>query len=284
MLKSVFYLLAVISLIQPTFNISHAETVVNVRFSGYPRELISLALEKTVDSHGAFKLNHIKADMNIKRASYELYLDKKPNFIIVLTGDQQIFEQYAYAPFPIDLGLFGYRFPLHHEDNIETFSNITALEQIAKYRIIQGSGWFGTKILKENGFTHVSEASRASLRKMILTKRADLLFSTITRLKKEAKGGVVVNKNFGLFYSVPRFFVAHKKNKATMERIYAGLVLAFNDGSLDKLINKYYFKRTSKDELTNRHFITLENTGMKGIDERYFQWKDKLSQHFTGAK
>ena len=79
-----------------------------------------------------------------------------------------------------------------------------------------------------------------------------------------------------MFYSSPRFFITHKGNKALTERIYSGLVLAFKDGSLEKLINKTFFREFIKEDLLNRYFFELESEHIKGIDERYFQWRKIL--------
>ena len=283
-LPSRCFFLCIILLLQPISNFSHAETVISFHRKGYQLSLLLLALEKTIPSHGAYKVNTIKVKMNADRSKHELTLNTFPNLVFASAGDHQFFNQYAYAPFPIELGLFGYRVPMHHKDNTDKFSNITAIKQISNHHIIQGIGWFDTKVLTDNGFNLVNEGISKALEKMISTKRAELYFCSLADFKKERQEGVVINKQFGLFYSSPRFFIAHKSNKTITDRLYKGLVLAFNDGSLEKLMEKYFFRKHSKSYLFNRYFIELENNDIEGIDERYFEWHKTLANHFSLQK
>ena len=72
--------------------------------------------------------------------------------------------------------------------------------------------------------------------------------------------------------------VSKVPHQVVIERIYHGLTLAFNDGSLEKLLNDYFSKALLNIDLKKIKVIKLENSRIKNIDERYFQWVKKIDR------
>ncbi len=268
---------------QPLVNYSRAETIVS--FSNkyavekhYQHSALILALEKTIPTHGTYTMNYVKEPMNAKRAKVEIKKGNYPNLIASSVGNTAEFEQFSYAPFPLELGLLGYRLPIHHINNAAVYSTFNSIEQLNALRILQGVGWFDSKILKENGFSQVIEVKDEVFGKMLLADRVDLYFSSLSDINTHLSDTIVLNKSFVLYYHSPRFYIASKKNSAIIERIYHGLTLAFNDGSLEKLLNDYFSKALLNIDLKKTKVIKLENSRIKNIDERYFQWVKKIDR------
>ncbi|WP_353517747.1 hypothetical protein [Thalassotalea sp. SU-HH00458] len=242
-------------------------------YKSYNHQLLLLALEKTVKTHGPFSMNYIQYQMNEKRRRIEALKNTHPNFIISIVGDKNTFSQFAYSPFPNDLGLLGFRFLLHHKDNSGHFSHETTLEQLQPLDVVQGEGWFDSDVLRMNGFHSVMEVPSRSIGQMISFKRADLYFSSLVDVDKSRGGEVIVNPNVMLFYLSPRFFVSAKKNSAAIERIYTGLTLAYQDGSLEQLMDNTFLEKLKKFKILNRKVLELENKNLEGLDQRYFLWR-----------
>jgi hypothetical protein len=244
----------------------------------YQHSALILALERTIPTHGTYTMNYIKEPMNAKRTKVDLKKGTYPNLVAASVGNTAEFEQFSYAPFPIELGVLGFRFPILHINNAAVYSTFNSIEQLNTLRIIQGVGWFDSKILEENGFSQVIEVKDEAFGKMLLADRADLYFSSLSDINTHLTDTIVLNKSFVLYYHSPRFYIASKKNSAIIERIYHGLTLAFDDGSLEKLLNDYFSNVLLKVDFKKRNVIKLENSRIKNIDKRYFQWVKKLDR------
>lgn len=283
MLNNVNITLLFCIVLQVLSNSSKAETVVSFgnKYAveeHYQYRALILALDKTVAEHGTYKMNLIKSNMNARRAKVEILKDSYPNLVIASGGNTQEFEQYSYAPFPIELGLLGYRLPIHHVSKTKLYSTFSTLKQLNKLRIVQGQGWFDSKILKDNGFLNVVEIKDQNFGKMLLLKRVDLYFSSLSDVNTHLNDSIKLNDSFGLYYHSPRFYISNKSNKEVIERIYQGLVKASTDGSLQNLMETHFSTALSKLKLENRKVLRLENGQLKGIDKRYFQWTNELEK------
>ena len=281
--KSIFMLLG-LAVIQTYFNICSAETIVSFRHQHavekhYQHSALILALEKTVSSHGTFTMKYIKEPMNDRRARAEILKNNFPNFVMAMAGSAEKFIRFSYAPFPIELGLLGYRLPMHHKSNLSTFSKIKTLNELKSLRVVQGEGWHDSQILKDNGFTAVSEVNSKRFGKMLTSNRVDLFFSSLSDINYHLSDTIVLNKKFAIFYSSPRFYIANKNNTAIIERIYKGLTLAFNDGSLLELMDKNFAPELLKLDASNRVIFRLKSEHIKTIDNRYFEWLNKLDPY-----
>jgi len=249
------------------------------RLKSYSHQLLILSLEKTVDTHGPFSMNYIEYPMNDSRRKIEALKNTYPNFILPMIGGGRTFKKFAYAPFPIDLGLLGYRFLIRHKDDSLKYSHSTTLEQLKSQKVVQGEGWFDSNILRANGFKSVSEVPTQSIGNMIHFKRADLYFSSFVDVDKPRGEDVVVDDNLMVYYLSPRFFSSSKENKAAIERIYTGLTIAFKDGSLEKLMDELLLAKLNQFKIKNRKIFELNNQYIEGLDARYQHWSDVSKQY-----
>ena len=278
----VFYLVANTAKAESVFTYIIHPNKSNKHLS-YSHNLLLLALEKTVASHGSFRMNYIPVAMNTKRARFEVKKNTYPNLIYPGGGTNDFFEQYQYAPFPIDLGIWGYRFPMLHKDNIGLISKETTLAELKALSIVQGIGWVDAKILRSNGFSSVTEVKSTSIDETIVHKRSDVdvYFCSMNDTNRYQEQPVAINKDIALHYEYPRFFISSKGNKSAIERIYAGLIIAYQDGSLSRLIDKHFLEEINKLDISHRKTFQLDNLFQQGLDKRYQTWKGLHNEYIN---
>jgi hypothetical protein len=239
----------------------------------YEIEVLKLALDKTIDKYGDYELIP-SAKMNIKRAILTLQQNLIENFILKMSATKEFMDELSYANFPIDRGVLGYRVSFISPLMKERIKDINTLEELKKLSIGQGVGWLDTEILKYNGFNVKVISNYDGFFYMISLNRIDLFSRGINEILSEYKSFAHIknldyDRTFLLHYPLPRFFFAHKSNQKSIERIEKGLIIAFEDGSLDKLFDKYYKPSIDFLNLKDRKLYKLENPFLEGIDNNY---------------
>ena len=115
--------------------------------------LLELALEKTLQSDGPFKMIPISG-MNIIRAAHWLRKDEHVN---VIWATPSLEREASLLPIrvPIRKGLLGYRVFLIRQQDAEKFSSIRTLDELRKLNVGQGQVWNDVKVFRANGFNVV---------------------------------------------------------------------------------------------------------------------------------
>jgi len=242
----------------------------------YDTAVLKLALEKTKAKWGGY---HLKASpvMNHSRAIEFLRSEKLENPMFKVSANNSICEEIPHVPFPIDLGIVGYRLFFVSDQTNHRLKKIKSLRELKKMTIGQGSGWLDTKILNQAGFKVVTIPKYESLFHMVAENRFDLLSRGINEIESEYASyrhikDFSLNKTVGLYYPLPRFFFTNKGSQKALHRVYEGLVMAFNDGSLLKLWEHHYnssLQFAHKDEVT---FFKINNPFISKIEPSYKQF------------
>jgi hypothetical protein len=241
--------------------------------------LVTLALEKTKAEYGDYRIAKIPP-MNTARSFYSLEADIYPNMMIELSYQEKIEHQFnlIYVNFPIELGIVGYRVCFASPSVYPELKNVKTLDDIKKYTIGQGIAWADTEILRHNGLKVVEISNFESIFKLVKLGRIDLFCRGANELQNEYEsrkdsGGLFYDKSFVLRYSLPRFYYLHKNNLLAKERIEKGLLLAYADGSINTLWEKYFLETMQFVKLKQRKILELENPfieSQKGHYEKYF--------------
>ena len=242
----------------------------------YGEALLILALEKTIESHGPYRIK-LSPKMNKKRALASLETNSLENFFVKLSISKGASEKMGYVNFPVDLGVVGYRVFFVSPKAAAAFSQVTDLEQLKKFSITQGLGWLDTQILRHNGFNVIEGTSYEGLFKMVSRNRVDLLprgvnelFYEYRRLSKNMP--LIVNTSIVLYYPLPRFFFTNKQNVAAIERIQTGLEIAYKDGSVHKLWREYYAESVGFVDFKTAKIFKIENPFLEGVVDSYKQY------------
>ncbi|NDV21331.1 hypothetical protein [Desulfovibrio sp. JC022] len=239
----------------------------------YDNAVLKLALEKTKDTWGDYELVPSPV-MNFSRSISALQEGKLENPMFKLSVSEEHCKQFKYAAFPVDLGIVGYRMFFVSERLNAELSLVDSISKLKEFSIGQGFGWLDSKILKAAGFKVVVVAQYKSLFPMVAKGRFDLFSRGVNEVEEEYKAnqslnGLRLNKKVGFYYPLPRFFFTNKRGKLAARRVYEGLVLAYNDGSLLRLWEEKYESSLKFSDFRNVNFYKIKNPFIKGVDDEY---------------
>lgn len=239
----------------------------------YEVEILHLALTKTIPKYGEYTLVP-SPTMNLKRAMQTIRTNKIKNFILKMSITKEFMDEFAYSDFPVDRGVTGYRASFISPILKNDLQRYDSLAEIKKLKIGQGVGWLDSKILRYNDFNVTEVSNYTGLFKMTAIGRIDLFSRGINEVLGEYKSfnyikNLDYDRTFILYYPLPRFFFSNKSNQKAVKRIEEGLVLAYKDGSLDKIFDKYYKKSIDFLNIEKRKIYKLENPFLEGINTSY---------------
>lgn len=268
------YLSQALAQTPPVFHYRGPESLEDKRHE-YNLSLLRLALDKTRARYGDYRLQAIPP-MNIARSIQALRKNEYANLLIELSYEDNLLldGRLDFVPFPIDLGVVGYRICFVAPDLAPPLKPPVTLDQLRRYQIGQGLGWADSKILRHNGFTVVEVGQYESLFKMVAAGRFDLFCRGINELFIERQAhadlpGLTVETGFALHYPLPRFFFLHQGNPATRQRILEGLQAAYADGSLQALWQQEYGDSIKAARLQSRQIFELSNPLLQGLPPTY---------------
>ena len=239
----------------------------------YNIALLKLALEKTVPMYGSYTLVSSQP-MNYARARKEALNNTIPNFFFKNSVSQDYVTNLGYIPFPVDRGIVGYRVFFVSPAAKEKLTHVTTIEALKGFSFIQGLGWLDTQILQYHGFNVLAGSSYRGLFGMVAKNRIDLFPRGANELLYEYENykeieGLTYDTTLTLYYPLPRFFFTNKKNVQAIKRIHEGILMAYKDGSLVTLWNKYYKESIDFVALDKRKILKLENPFLEGVDRSY---------------
>ncbi|RYY75580.1 MAG: hypothetical protein EOO52_09330 [Gammaproteobacteria bacterium] len=254
----------------------------NDRREYYYKDVLTLALEKTKRSYGNYEVKEVPA-MNQLRDAFAIGQEIYLNYIINENYEDKFLNSNVdYIAFPLDFGLTGTRICFVNPNIREEIKSVEDVAQLKKYSIGQGVGWADAEILRYNGFKVIAMQNYDGLFKMIATGRIDLFCRGVNELPKEYESFKAINnltydESFAIVYPLPRFFIINKKNTVLKRRIEDGLMLAYKDGSLNKLFQKHHARSIEFAGMKNRKIFRIENPLIKKLPK---DWEEYLPAHY----
>lgn len=237
----------------------------------YDNTVLRLALEKTRSEYGDFRLQ-ASPPMNYSRAIQDARSNVYPNFFVKLSYEDRFADQgLAYARFPIDLGIVGYRVCFVRPELKARLATTDTLTELKRYSHGQGQGWADAQILKANGFMVQEISDYENLFRMVAAGRFDLFCRGANELLEEYQAHrklahLDFDSSFAIVYPLPRFFFSHSSNKVALARVTRGLEIAYRDGSLQQLWRKKYQASIDFAKLRQRRFFRIDNPLIRKID------------------
>jgi len=255
------------------FTINGAESDTDKRHSYYSK-ILELALVKTIDDYGAYHLDILPSGINVKRAIADVKNGVYENHFVRQSVSLDYLAEMEGVPFPIDLGIVGYRIALTSNNIKKRLMSVDSLEDLKKFTVVQGLGWLDTSILQLNGFIVSEAGSYEGLFQMVARNHGDILTRGVNEIRDEWEShkhipNLAYDESFVLYYPLPRFFFTLKKNKRSAERVYKGLVYSYEDGSLQKLWREYYGPSIIFAQLESRKLFEINNPFLKGVNKSY---------------
>lgn len=255
----------------------------NDKRSIYESQLLKLALDKTVETYGEYRMVETPR-MSVARGLISLTSNAYTNLILAYPYDKTYLQnmQLDYIRFPIELGILGMRTCFVNQKVKERFSRVTSIEQLQKFTHGLGKDWGDVRILQHNNFDVIEVSDYDNIIPMLASSRFDLFCRGTNEVLDEVKRfkdveGIDYDHDIAIYYMLPRFFYFNEKNQALNERVTAGIMKAYQDGSLTSLWRKQHQASIDLVNIKNRRVFKLENPNTRTIDfnfqKYFFDWQ-----------
>ena len=227
------------------------------------QELLRVALERTVDDFGPFRMEPMSDSMSSTRYARELEQGRFPNVIWTSTSVER--EQ-ALLPvrIPLRRGLLSYRIALINEAEQPRFSTIRSLSDLQELTFVQGIGWGDVEVYRANGI-RVETTQYESQFRMVHARRVDMfprgVGEVFAELEDRVKDlpGLAVERDLLLYYPWPYYLFVARGNDALAHRLETGLRRMITDGSFEEIFQRYHGADIARARLNERHIIRLRN-------------------------
>lgn len=203
---------------------------------GYAYRLLKAALEASGRRHTlrltAGPLPSMRAFKNLQGGE----------FSVMDTGAAPSLAQSArIVPFPLDLGLSGYRQMLVRRDRVASLSGRRSLDALRGLSFGQGPDWVDARLLRAVGL-RVVEAEFMSLFRMLEAGRFDVFplgvdeaALQLERHRRLAPSAVLLD-DWGVHYRFARVFAVRLGDDALFDALHEGLRRLYADGRLKALL------------------------------------------------
>ena len=230
-------------------------------------ELLDQVLKETRSSFGPYRIKRIYQDSQQKvAASLE---SGKLNVAILTNGKAEADRQLMYVPYPLMMGLLGYRVLLIREADQDQFSKVTSIEGLKNYRGGYNRRWADYSVLTTNGLKLVTRTKYELMLQLLQKGKADYLSRSILEVEAELKKHfqsepkVKIDSHLLLHYNFANFFYVKAENQLLYHRLTTGFEAIIASGKWLKLIEAHYGKGFRQLKLEKRKLIRLENSDMK---------------------
>jgi len=232
--------------------------------SQYYYQLLKLALDKTVDSHGAYELKPSTKAMNQRDALKAMMAGQGVDVVHTMT-DKTRERVLLPIRIPLDKGLIGVRLIMVNKSEQDKFLNVKQTSDLKRYTFGQGHDWPDTEILRFNDVKVNTAPEYGQLFKMLQAKNFDgfprAVFEIWDEIENHKDKNLTVAEGFYIYYPAAMYFFVRKdiNGAAVGRRLEAGLKIALKDGSFDKLFNTAMMPYINKAKLKERIGIKLKN-------------------------
>lgn len=232
--------------------------------SDYYSEVLKLALEKSVESHGPYELKPGDKAMNQRDALKAMMRGEGVDVVHTMT-DKKRERVLIPVRIPLVKGLIGVRMVMTNESDVAKFMNTNTKEDLKKFKFGQGHDWPDTEILRYNDLKVTPSEDYQALFGMLKQKKFDgfprAVFEIWDEIEAHKDKNFTVAKGFYIYYPTAMYFFVRKSKDGydIAKRLEAGLRAAIADGSFDELFNKHMSGFIEKAKLDQRVGIKLKN-------------------------
>lgn len=236
----------------------------------YQVAALTLALEKTLASHGPYEISRVKEPFTGTRVLREIQTGNiinlhaapasvRSDVLAAVTEDTSIAVKV-----PLMNGLLGYRQLIVRKEDIRKFQQLTTENQVKTLVAGQGEDWEDVHVFRHNGYAVNDAGTYLALTNMLVAKRFDYLPMSIIEVENilsaaESPEQLALVDNLMLYYPLPLYFYVSKQYPQLAERLEIGLQLAQKDGSLDALLETHFSQHVNFLTQGNAQVLVLEN-------------------------
>lgn len=164
---------------------------------------------------------------------------------------------------PLDRGLLGWRLMLVRKAELERWSGVRTLEQLAALQAGQMNDWPDTAILRANGLKVQTGTHFESLFSWLAEGRFDYFPRSVLEIGLEALDhepqGLVIEPHLMLQYPAALYFFVAPARPQLHEQLSLGLEALVADGTLEKLWQAQFGDVIERYQLRARRLLKLHN-------------------------
>lgn len=225
----------------------------SIRDYHYFSRLLELALDKTFDTDGPYRLEQVRNVFTENRLKAAL---RRGDIDIIWSATTLELEK-TLLPIPVPLlkEIGDYRILVIRAGDQHRFDDVNSLSDLRKFTGGIGAQWADVDIMRANDLPVVSAVGYERLFKMLEAKRFDYFSRGLYQVKREIDmhPKLVMEENLMLYYPSPFYFFVNHNNLALADRIERGLRIAIEDGSFDELFFSVSRHQWARDELNKNH-------------------------------
>lgn len=214
---------------------------------------LKLALDKTVASHGPYRLEQPKAYLVDSRLRASI--DQGVVDLAWFTSSPEAETALLAIKKPLLGPINEYHLLLIRREDQERFSQVKTLEELRNFTGGISEQWADAEVLRANELPLVAVSRYPVLFKMLAAKRFDYfprgLYQITSEARRHPELDLVIENSLMLHYPSSTYFFVAKDNRKLANRIQSGLELAERDGSLDELFQSIPRFRWAEQLLEN---------------------------------
>lgn len=232
----------------------------------YQWEILRTALEKTKAKWGPYRMV-ASAPMTESRQALELKNASGKLTVMYLSTNPDFEKNLVPIRIPVDKNLGGYCVFLIRREDQPRFNAVKTLDDLRRFRYGLGLGWIDVAILEASRFHVVTGSSYEGLFEMLVQKRFDVLLRASVEVLDEydqRKAGLPelhIEDGIVFYYPLPMYFWFSKTpaGRRFAARAEEGMRMMIDDGTYNRIFDKYQRHKIEKLRLKNRRMFRIEN-------------------------
>lgn len=224
----------------------------------YERAVLDLLLEKTVASHGPYRLQASQA-MTQSR-TFRRLADGELDLTTSMTSSAR---EAAAIPVRVCLyrGLLGVRLPIAASARRGGLDSVEQVAQLRTLNLGQVADWPDTAVLQGNGMRVLGLNRLEIFPEMLRRERIDLFALGAIEAYPivDALAGVAVLEHWLIAYPSAFYFFVSPAKPELAQRLRKGWELALADGSFEALFEQWAGAQLQRARLSERRWMVLRN-------------------------
>ncbi|MFG6467636.1 substrate-binding periplasmic protein [Roseateles sp. BYS87W] len=226
----------------------------------YLEDVLKLAIQR---SGANYELVESRQAMVQGRAMRELAEGRgDPDLAWTMTSPEREAELLP-VRVPVDRGLIGCRVAFVRPGDLDRWTQVRTLADLAPLAAGQGHDWPDTEILRANGLKVQTSSRYETLFEMLRLGRIDYFPRSVIEVDDEAATsmarGLVIEPQVLLRYPAAAYLFVRPNRPQLAQDLERGLEAALADGSFQRLFQRHYGDLIARHRLNQRRVLTLRN-------------------------
>ena len=244
------------------------ESALDTRYV-YQWEVLKEALERTTPGDGPYMLAPAPP-MSERRQTDELQAGSGSITVMYLSPTPELEKTLIPVRIPVDKNLAGYNVFLIRKADAPRFSAVKTLADLRAFSYGLGLGWIDVGILHANGFNVVTGSSYDGLFEMLENRRFDVFLRGAVEVLGELDSrraqmpDLAIESSIILYYPLPMYFWFSRNAEGARlaARARAGMLAMIQDGSYDRLFDRFQGDKVARLHLAQRRIFRIENPNL----------------------